>query len=183
MAGLPDDYFEALELLARAGARHRRETGLRVVIVGGAAAAFHTQGAILSGDFDIVADIGFETALLAEGFRREDRAGRMLRGYYHPRLPRLGFELVSGALFDGRSGRDRCLRVIIRSGVEVIFPAVEDMIADRLGQFAANQGDPAMLHQARLLFHLASSIDEAYLSRRVAEEGGDLACLGDDGDG
>lgn len=119
---------------------------------------------------------------MEEGFRREDRVGRLLRGYYHPRLPQFGFELVSGALFDGKSERHRCLPVRMRDGAEVIFPAVEDMIADRLGQFAANEADPTMLHQARLLFQLALSIDETYLSRCVAEEGGDLSALEDDGD-
>ncbi len=54
------------------------------MIVGGAAIAFHTQGKVLSGDFDVVADIDFEAALLAEGFCEEHRNGHLVRGYYHP---------------------------------------------------------------------------------------------------
>jgi hypothetical protein len=68
------------------------------VIVGGAAVLFYTQGQVLSGDFDMVADIGFERFMLAMGFEKEQGANRFLGGYSHPDLPCLGFELVSEAL-------------------------------------------------------------------------------------
>ncbi len=174
MSGLPADYMDALAMLSRATERYRRETGRRMVIVGGAAVAFYTQGAILSGDFDLVADLGFESSLLAEGCRREDRSGRMRRGFYHPDLPRYGFELVSGALFDGRTDSARIQPVAVGPDAHVLFPPVEDLIADRLGQYAAsNQHDHAMLRQARLLFRLAATPDRTYLRRRIVEETGD----------
>jgi hypothetical protein len=180
MSSLPPEFREALALLAGASADYREATGHRVVIVGGAAVSFYTQGAILSGDVDMVTDIGFEPFLIARGFVKENRANRLRRGYFHPDLPTLGFEFVSGALFDGRSDRDKLLAVPIGgSGSEVIFPAIEDLIADRLGQYASSKDrDTEMLEQARLLFSLASDYDPTYLKRRITEESGDPAAIG-----
>lgn len=122
----------------------------------------------------MVADLGFEASLLAEGCRREDRSGRMRRGFYHPDLPRYGFERVSGALFDGRTDSARIQPVAVAPDAHVLFPPVEDLIADRLGQYAAsNQHDHAMLRQARLLFRPAATPDRTYLRRRIVEETGD----------
>ncbi len=147
--------------------------------MGGAAVAFYTQGAVLSGDFDLIADLSFEDALLAEGFRKEHKRGRLLRGYYHPDAPRYGFEMVSGALFDGRTDRDKILPVRITEDAEVFFPPIEDLIADRLGQYASNKGkDDEMLKQAQILKELALECDIAYLRRRIIEESGDPAAIG-----
>ena len=110
-SSLPPDYWTALALLAKASSRYFSATGCRVVIVGGAAISFYTQGAVLSGDFDLVADIDFERFLLAEDFRKDGGPGRFLGGYYHPDVPRLGFEFVSGALFDSRAEDDKLLAV------------------------------------------------------------------------
>jgi hypothetical protein len=64
------------------------------------------------------------------------------------------------------------------SDAKVIFPPLEDMIADRLGQHASDpRGRDDMLEQARLLASLAENLDVAYLIRRVAEEGGDPGIL------
>jgi len=60
--------------------------------------------------------------------------------YLHPDVPRIGFLLVSGALFDGNTDRARLLPVSLGLGAEVTLPPIEDMIADRLGQFAASKG-------------------------------------------
>ena len=105
MPSLPADYWTALELLAKASSRYFASTGRPVLIVGGAAVSFYTQGQYLSGDFDLVADIDFESFLLAEGFEREVGQGRLLGGHFHSAVPRLGLEFVSGALFDGRTSR------------------------------------------------------------------------------
>ncbi len=178
MSSLPPDFWHALTLLGRACERYRG-TGRHAVIVGGAAVAFYTQGAVLSGDFDLVADQSFEAALLAEGFRKEDRTGHLLRGYYHLDAPRYGFEIVSGALFDGRADRDKILSVKIAEDAEVLFPPVEDLIADRLAQYASSrERDDDMLMQARLLKDLALECDLSYLTRRIIEESGDPAALG-----
>jgi hypothetical protein len=179
MSSLPPDYWTALGLLATASERYFAATGRRVVIVGGAAVSFYTQGAVLSGDFDLVTDIAFEPFLLAEGFQRETGPMRFLGGYHHPRVPRLGFELVSGALFDGKADADRLLAVPVIDGAEAIFPAVEDLIADRLGQYASsNNRSEAMRSQALLMFSLASECDRDYLKRRIVEETGDPAIIG-----
>ena len=66
---------------------------------------------------------------------------------------RLGFEVVASSLLDVR--------------VEVI--AVEDIIADRMGQFASGTA-PEMWTQARDLFLLHRDADRAYLDRRIREE-------------
>jgi hypothetical protein len=47
--------------------------------------------------------------------------------------------------------------------------AVEDLIADRMGQFASGSADE-MLVQARVLYQLSSSLDLSYMDRRIAEE-------------
>lgn len=47
--------------------------------------------------------------------------------------------------------------------------AVEDMIADRMGQYASGSA-PDMAEQARALFALFPSLDRDYLERRVRFE-------------
>ena len=66
----------------------------------------------------------------------------------------------------------------LRDGAEIILPAIEDIIADRLGQHAVSSGDDAMLHQAKVLYALAEDLDRDYLEIRIREEGGDSALLG-----
>jgi hypothetical protein len=143
----------------------------RPVLVGGGAVEFYTGGTITSGDFDLVtgAQSALEAALVEVGFRREDRAGRLLRGLYHPTLA-IGVEVVSGTLFDGSTDRGRILIVEI-GGHELALPPVEDMIADRMGQHAAtSRGVPEMLQQAVALFLLAEEVDQTYLDRRIRDE-------------
>jgi hypothetical protein len=54
------------------------------------------------------------------------------------------------------------------------LPPPEDVIADRLGQYASDpKGRDDMLEQARLLVLLAEDLDLNYLKRRVVEEGAD----------
>ena len=88
------------------------------VLVGGAVVEWYSTGAYMSGDFDlhVLAPEPFTDALLALGFRAEDRPGRLLRGFYHPDFD-LGVEFISGRLLDGYAERARagvrikCLRV------------------------------------------------------------------------
>lgn len=149
------------------------------MIVGGAALSFYTHGEVLSGDFDRLANIDFIPFLLAAGFVRQRRRGRLLRGFYHPDVDKFGFELVSGSLFDGKADSGRVLAVRLTDDAIVAFPSVEDLIADRLGQSAAsNSLDGEMLEQAKLLKDLALGIDGAYLRRRVIEETGDPSAIG-----
>lgn len=178
---LPDEYVAALEQLSLVFSAYREATGGDAVLVGGGATAIYTGGAFQSGDFDIVAarDDAFDSAMLAHGFRREDRAGRLMIGYYHPDHPAYGFQQVSGVLFDGRSDGAKIVHMLVKPPGVIALPAIEDMIADRLAQHAvASPSDDSRLRQARALFALGQQLDMAYLARRVIEEGGDPALLG-----
>lgn len=178
---LPDDFWDALDLLGEACKLYHQRTGSTAVLVGGAAAAVLTDGEFMSADFDVVAvrDREFEAILLTLGFRPEDRAGYLLVGYYHPSHPRYGFQLVSGQLFDGKADFNKLLKLQITSRSEVILPSVEDMIADRLGQHAvASASDTSRLEQAKALFALAQDVEPSYLTQRIREEGGDPALIG-----
>jgi len=169
------EFVEALELLARAFERVVQNGYSRPVLVGGAAVEFYTGGAVVSGDFDIVtqAEEALGQALLAEGFRREDRPGWLLRGYYHPELA-LGVEIVGRALFEGQADESRVLIVQVTPEAAVALAPVEDLIADRMGQFASTaSGVGEMLEQAIRLLQLAPWVDEEYLNRRIATETAD----------
>ena len=96
--------------------------------------------------------------MLASGFVADDKAVHGM-GWYHPAYPAFAVEQVSGGFFDGRGERDRCLRLILQDGASIVLPAVEDMIADRLGQHEIAKGDTAMLEQARAQFLLAQDLD------------------------
>ncbi len=142
------------------------------IIVGGAAVEYYTGAAIMTGDFDIVcaADESLKESLIRLGFREEDRHGRILKGLYHPDLL-LAVEVVSGTFFDSRADRDRLSAIKLDGGGEVFIASVEDMIADRLGQYASSpRGVPEMLRQAVILLQLAEDIDEDYLDRRIKDE-------------
>ena len=178
---LDQDFRDALTRLGRVFARYQAASGDQAVLVGGTTVSLYTNGLILSGDFDVVAnaDAAFETAMRAQGFVREHRAGRLRIGWYHPDCPLYGFQAVSGALFDGRADRARLVTIITDATGCVLLPSIEDMIADRLGQFAASDGkDQRMLDQAVLLKQLAGAADLAYLRRRVVEETGDPSLIG-----
>jgi hypothetical protein len=179
----PPDYIAALEALGRVFDLYRERTGVDAVLVGGAAAAIYTAGMFQSSDFDVVAahDDAFVSAMLENGFLHEDREGHLLVGFYHPDHPQYGFQQVSGALFDGLSEPGRLVRVIVKTTEEsaIVLPAIEDMIADRLGQHAvAPLSDDSRLRQARALLKLAEKPDIDYLIRRIWDEGGDPALLG-----
>ena len=71
---------------------------------------------------------------------------------------------------EGAAERTRVRVVRVKQGA-VSFLGVEDLIADRMGQYAS---DPAhgddMIGQARALFDLAGEIDETYLDKRIRRE-------------
>lgn len=171
MTAYRPEYLEALTLIARAASATVRAGGSPPILVGGAAVEFFTGGAITSGDFDLWtgADDLIRRNLLAVGFKDEDRQGHLARGFYHPDLD-MGVELVSGHLFDGRC--DRARLVLARIGEDTIhLPPIEDLIADRMGQFNSSpQKVPAMLEQAAVLYLLADDLDDAYLHKRIQED-------------
>ena len=54
-------------------------------------------------------------------------------------------------------------------GGKVAILSVEDLIADRVGQFASGTARDR-IDQARTLFQLHSTLDRVYLERRIREE-------------
>jgi hypothetical protein len=177
---IPDTYLALLDILADAFALYESATGHCAVLVGGAAVAVQTQGAFMSGDLDLYApsDEALETALLHSGFVREERRNRLAGGFYHPEFPEYGVEAISGQLFDGRADKTRLISVLFHEAKGIVIPSFEDMIADRLGQYAASsQRDHSRLAQAQLLFRLAEDLDLSYLRVRIADEGGNFDLL------
>lgn len=109
-----------------------------------------------------------------EGFVRPSGAGKLTRGWIHPGL-KLGFECVTDTLLDGMADRDMVLLIELGADGTIAVIAPEDIIADRMGQFASGSA-PEMLGQARTLFALCDGLDLHYMERRITEEtGGDYA--------
>jgi len=173
---LPQDFIGILEALGRAFIRYREATGFDPVLVGGAASAINTDGAFMTGDFDVVAsnDEALKVALLESGFIHEGGLGHLAGGFYHPDFPNYGVEQVSGPLFDGKTDRARLITVSITPQASIVLPPVEDLIADRLAQYGAGPAsEQEMLLQAQEMRRLARSLDLEYLHKRIREEGGD----------
>ena len=165
------EFEAALRLFAQASeAMHRR--GLpRPILVGGAAAEFYSVSALTSGDFDVCTfrQAELEEEMLKLGFVRPSGAGAMLKGLVHPELG-LGFEVVADVPMDGSIAADR-IRLVQPDNEEGLFRiiSVEDLVADRMGQFASGSA-PDRLEQARLVLALHPQADMDYLERRIREE-------------
>ncbi|HVH79811.1 MAG TPA: hypothetical protein VM782_10500, partial [Stellaceae bacterium] len=114
MSTYRQEFVAALQLLADAFDEIVAAGYERPIIVGGAAVEFYTGGAVASGDFDVLTagQAELEAALLRRGFQRPSGRGVLTRGLYHPELG-IGFEVVSGHLFDGASDRSRTQPVSI----------------------------------------------------------------------
>lgn len=177
---LPPEYLAALVPLARAFTAYEAETGRTAVLVGGAAAAIHTDGAFMSADFDVVAgnDIAFNDAMTAAGFVDDEKSVHGQGGWFHPAHPQFAVEQVSNGYFDGKGEKSRCLKLTVHDNAAIVLPAIEDMIADRLAQHEVAGGDMSMLQQAKALYAIASDLDLDYLYRRIVEEAGNPAHLG-----
>ena len=143
----------------------------RPVLVGGAVVEIYSGSAINTGDFDIVTgrQEEFERLLQGHGFVRPSGRGKAIRGWIHPDLG-LGFEVVAANLFDGRAEKDRVQLIALDSGT-ISLIALEDIIADRVGQYASGTA-LEMLVQAKALFLLYADADMVYLERRIREETG-----------
>ena len=71
---------------------------------------------------------------------------------------------------DGNVDRDHILLVEdVAPGLSFAIIAVEDLIADRMGQYASGMARDR-LDQARLLYRLNPDVDAVYLDRRIREE-------------
>lgn len=165
------EFEAALRLLARISAAMNRRGLQRPVLVGGAAAEFWSSSAISTGDFDLCTprQDALEEEMIRAGFVRPAGAGQMLRGWVHPQL-KLGFEVVAEVPMDGNVPRD--MLVLVENFTDegdFVLISVEDLIADRMGQWASGTAADR-LDQARKLFVLHPSIDRVYLDRRIREE-------------
>lgn len=164
------EFLDGLRLLARIS-RAMDEAGYRPpILVGGAAVEIYTRGAVATGDFDLSCarqDI-LEAVMQEHGFVRPTGAGVATRGWIHPEL-KLGFECVADTLLDGMADRDMVQIVGLGDDGKVAVIAPEDMIADRMGQYASGAA-PEMLGQARALFALCERLDMHYMERRISEE-------------
>lgn len=168
------EFEAALRLLARASEAMVARGLRRPVLVGGAAAEFYSQSAISTGDFDLCTfrQPELEEELLELGFVRPSGAGQMLKGWVHPEL-KLGFEVVAETPMDGSF--DPATLALVDTGADgaVVLISVEDLIADRMAQYASGSARDR-LEQAQVLFALQISMDRGYLERRIREEtGGD----------
>lgn len=140
-------------------------------MVGGAAAEYYTGSAIVTGDFDLCTPVQaeLEEELQRHGFVKPSGAGMSTRGWIHPQL-RLGFEIVADVPMDGNVDRDHILLVDnLTPGESFAIIAVEDLIADRMGQYASGTARDR-LDQARLLYQLNPGLDKVYVDRRIREE-------------
>jgi hypothetical protein len=165
----------ALRLLARLNEAMVARGLPRPILVGGAAAEYYSGSAVMTGDIDLTSPVQseLEEELARLGFVKPEGLGHTPLGWVHPTLG-LGFEIVAATPMDGNVDYRR---IILVEGLEedaafATIP-VEDLIADRMGQFASGTATE-MREQARILFRLHPDCDRAYLDRRVREEtGGD----------
>jgi hypothetical protein len=170
VSGYRPEFEAALRLFARISTA-MDEAGFRPpVLVGGAAVEIYTRGAVTTGDFDLACgrqDI-LEAEMQRHGFVRPTGTGTLTRGWVHPEL-KLGFECVSDLLLDGLADRDMVQIVELGEDGSAAVIAPEDIIADRMGQYASGSA-PDMLGQAKALFAVCEGLDMDYMRRRIAEE-------------
>lgn len=165
------EFEAALALLAQVSERMRARGFTRPILVGGAAAEYYSGSAIATGDFDLCSTVQpeLEEEMRRHGFVRPSGPGKSTRGWVHPEL-RLGFEIVADVPMDGNVDRAHIMLVDdFVPGHSFAIIAVEDLIADRMGQYASGTARDR-LEQARLLYQLNSGVDKAYLDRRIREE-------------
>lgn len=167
---LRPEFEAALRLFAQASRAFTAQGFEPPILVGGGAVELFSVSAMMTGDFDICVarQEMFEEALVALGFIKPSGPGNATRGWIHPEL-KLGFEVVSSTLLNGLADRDRVILIDLDADGVVAVISVEDIIADRMGQFASGTA-PEMREQARQLLILHNNVDRAYLDRRVREE-------------
>lgn len=175
MATYRPEFEAALRLFARASRAMTDQGFLAPVLVGGGAVEYFSGSTIATGDLDIVTirQAEFERVLQTLGFTKPGGLGHTSLGWVHPDL-RLGFEVVSDRLLDGMADRGRLRLVDMDADGEAAIVSVEDMIADRMGQFASGTA-PEMRVQAQTLFDLYGDADLIYMDKRIRyETGGDF---------
>ena len=165
------EFVAALKLLAQVSDVMEKRGLSRPILVGGAAAEFWSTSALTTGDFDLCTpwQDELETELLKFGFVKPQGVGQLLKGWVHPDL-KLGFEVVANVPMDGNVDAAH-IRLVQPMGESALFRviSVEDLIADRMGQFASGTARDR-LDQARVLLALHPDADFDYLERRIREE-------------
>lgn len=174
MTGYRPQFEAGLRLFAQISEAMAARGLRRPILVGGAAVEFYTQSAISTGDFDLCTfrqeELGEEMMRL--GFVRPSRQGQLLRGWVHPDL-QMGFEVVAETPMDGAFDPATLVLVDTPDSGAFVIISVEDLIADRMAQYASGSA-PDRLEQGRSLFALQNSLDRDYLDKRIRHEtGGD----------
>ncbi len=170
MSAFRPEFKAALRLFARVSEGMKARGFPRPILVGGAAAEFYSQSAISTGDFDMCTprQDALEEEMQKLGFVRPSGPGQLLKGWIHPEL-KLGFEVVADTPMDGAFDRDKLALVENLGSDKFVVISVEDLIADRMGQFASGAAADR-IDQARKLFALQIELDMDYLDRRISEE-------------
>ncbi|NIJ15155.1 hypothetical protein FHS54_000104 [Sphingobium vermicomposti] len=170
------EFTAALEIFARICAAMVERGFTRPILVGGAAVEFYSMGFITTGDFDLCspAQDTLEAEFQRHGFVRPSGPGRATRGWVHPDLG-LGFEVVGDMPLDGSVTREHIALVEdFDDSPPFAIISVEDLIADRMGQYASGTARE-MLAQAQTLLRLHPDANMDYLEQRVRHEtGGDF---------
>lgn len=165
------EFEAALRLFAQISEAMVAQGLSRPVLVGGAAVEYYSGSAISTGDFDLCtpAQPELEAIMQKHGFVRPSGAMKSLRGWIHPEL-QLGFEVVARVPMDGNVDVDHIALVEnFGEGGAFAIVSVEDLIADRMGQYASGTARE-MLEQARILYGLHPQLDRDYLDRRIRFE-------------
>jgi hypothetical protein len=165
------EFEAALRLFARVSEAMVIRGLPRPVLVGGAAVELYSASAIVTGDFDLcsVVQPELEEEMQRLGFVKPSGAGQSTKGWIHPDLA-LGFEIVAGVPMDGNVDAAH-IRLVQPIGETALFRVicVEDLIADRMGQYASGTARDR-IDQARNLLRLNPGVDLVYLERRIREE-------------
>jgi len=170
MTAYRPEFEAALRLFARVSEAMKALGFQAPVLVGGAAVEIYSLSAIATGDFDIStgAQDAFEAELQRNGFIRPSGPGVATRGWIHSELA-LGFEVVSSTLLDGMADRERVRMIDAGEGQSVSVISLEDIIADRMGQYASGSA-PTLFAQAKELFDLYPTADIGYMEIRIRYE-------------
>lgn len=165
------EFEAALRLFAQVSEAMHDRGFQRPVLVGGAAAEFYSASALTTGDFDlcVIRQDALEEEMERAGFLPPSGVGSMLKGWVHPEL-KLGFEVVAEVPMDGNVDAAH-IRLVEPEGETTRFRiiSVEDLIADRMGQYASRTASDR-LEQAQVLLALHPDADRDYLERRIREE-------------
>jgi hypothetical protein len=165
------EFLDALRMLARLSEALANRGLPRPVLVGGGAVEFYTGSAVMTGDIDVTSPVQpeLEEELVKLGFVRPSGAGKSTRGWVHPELG-LGFEVVGNSPMGDTPDeiRIRLVEPLDREPAMRIL-SIEDIVADRMGQYASGTARE-MLEQARQLLPLVSEANRDYLDRRIRTE-------------